>query len=116
MASYGSMAVSPLQLLSILIRHKRVSLAICPRVVSLGEAHSSTVRVPVRVCNLSAGPIKIRPRSNLCRLNEVKVIDSVESGTAQTSLGQTNTTTHDTVSTDVHDTDFSLCDLGGQDQ
>ena len=50
-------------------------LTICPRVVSL-KAPGTTVRVPVRVCNLSARVIEIPPRSLLCSLNEVSVVDS----------------------------------------
>ena len=50
-------------------------LTICPRVVSL-KSSGTTVRVPVRVCNLSAHAIEIPPRSLLCSLNEVSVVDS----------------------------------------
>ena len=50
-------------------------LTICPRVVSL-KPSSSTVRVPVRVCNLSARVVEIPPRSLLCLLSSVKVVDS----------------------------------------
>ena len=50
-------------------------LTICPRVVSL-KAPGTTVRVPVRVCNLSARVIEIPPRSLLCSSNEVSVVDS----------------------------------------
>ena len=50
-------------------------LTICPRVVSL-KSPGTTVRVPVRVCNLSAHAIEIPSRSLLCSLNEVSVVDS----------------------------------------
>ena len=50
-------------------------LTICPPVVSL-KAPSTTVRVPVTVCNLSASVIEIPSRSLLCSLNEVSVVDS----------------------------------------
>ena len=50
-------------------------LAICPRVVSLKSA-GNTVRVPVRVCNLSARAIEIPPKSLLCSVSNVSVIDS----------------------------------------
>ncbi|MCG8044577.1 MAG: RNase H-like domain-containing protein [Candidatus Thiodiazotropha endolucinida] len=50
-------------------------LTICPRVVEL--KHSGTTnRIPVRVCNLSAHVIEIPPKSLLCSLNGVKVVDS----------------------------------------
>ncbi|MCG8033830.1 MAG: DDE-type integrase/transposase/recombinase [Candidatus Thiodiazotropha taylori] len=50
-------------------------LTICPRVVSL-KSPGTTVRVPVRVCNLSARAISIPPKSLLCSLNSVSVVDS----------------------------------------
>ena len=50
-------------------------LNICPRVVSL-KSPCKTVRVPVRVCNLSAHAINIPPKSLLCSLNSVSVVDS----------------------------------------
>lgn len=50
-------------------------LTICPRVVSL-KSVGNTVRVPVRVCNLSARVIEIPPKSLLCSINNVSVIDS----------------------------------------
>ena len=36
----------------------------------------TTVRVPVRVCNLSAHALEIPPKSLLGTLNSVKVVDS----------------------------------------
>ena len=51
------------------------NLNICPRVVSL-KSSGNTVRVPVRVCNLSARAIDIPPRSLLCSLNSVSVLDA----------------------------------------
>ncbi|MCG8078832.1 MAG: hypothetical protein JAY75_21660, partial [Candidatus Thiodiazotropha taylori] len=51
------------------------SLTICPRLVSLKGQHT-TVRVPVRVCNLSARTIEIPPKSILCSLTKVNVVDS----------------------------------------
>ena len=50
-------------------------LTICPRVVSL-KGPGNTVRVPVRVCNLSARVINIPPKSFLCSVNSVSVVDS----------------------------------------
>ncbi|MCG7879345.1 MAG: RNase H-like domain-containing protein [Candidatus Thiodiazotropha endolucinida] len=50
-------------------------LTICPRVVSL-KSPGTTVRIPVRVCNLSARAISIPPKSLLCSLNSVSVVDS----------------------------------------
>ena len=50
-------------------------LTICPRVVSLGSS-GFTARIPVRVCNLSTRVIEIPPRSLLCSINGVDVVDS----------------------------------------
>ena len=50
-------------------------LTICPRLVSL-KSPGMTVRVPVRVCNLSADVIEIPPKSLLCSLNSVSVVDT----------------------------------------
>ena len=52
-----------------------VNLNICPKVVSLMST-GTTVRVPVRVCNLSAHALEIPPKSLLGTLNSVKVVDS----------------------------------------
>lgn len=49
---------------------------VCPRVVSLNKTSGKTVRVPVRVCNLSARPVTILPKAALCSLSEVKVVDT----------------------------------------
>ena len=48
-------------------------LTICPRVVAV---NSTTVKVPVRVCNLSACAVEIPPRSLLCALTDVSVVDT----------------------------------------
>ena len=50
-------------------------LTICPRVISL-KSPGTTVRVPVRVCNLSAHVIEIPPKSLLCSLTGVNVLDA----------------------------------------
>lgn len=50
-------------------------LVICPRVVSLTKC-KNTVAIPVRVCNISASIVHVPPRSLLCALHEVKVIDT----------------------------------------
>lgn len=50
-------------------------MTVCPRVVQLKDT-GATTRIPVRVCNLSARVIEIPPKSHLCSLNGVKVVDS----------------------------------------
>ena len=52
------------------------SLNVCPRVVSLKE-NNKFHRVPVKVCNISAKAIKIKPHAPLCDLHEVKVLRSL---------------------------------------
>ena len=48
-------------------------LTICPRVVR-ADKPGTTTRVPVRVCNLSAKVVDILPNTNICSLEEVKVL------------------------------------------
>lgn len=51
------------------------NLVVCPRVVSLECAPGRLKRVPVRICNLSTESITISPKSPLCNLTDVKVMD-----------------------------------------
>lgn len=46
---------------------------ICPRVVELTNA-GRTARVPVKICNMSAKVMKIPMKTEICQLNEVKVL------------------------------------------
>ena len=50
---------------------------VCPRVVNIANRSSTTVSV--KVCNISAKPFTIKPRSNFCQLQEVKVVDNLVS-------------------------------------
>lgn len=50
-------------------------LVICPSVISLTKS-KNTVTIPVRVCYVSAAIVHVPPRSLLCALHEVKVIDT----------------------------------------
>ena len=50
---------------------------VCPRVVSVKQ-NCKTTRIPVRVCNISARPITIKPKTQLCDLHEVQVIKSMD--------------------------------------
>ena len=50
-------------------------IVICPRLVSV-KPNKQVSRVPVRVCNLSARVVYIPPRSKLCKLQSVLVVDS----------------------------------------
>ena len=59
---------------------------ICPRVVVV-KANSKTARIPVRVCNISARPITIKSRSQLCSLQEVNVINTMDPSFDSVSVG-----------------------------
>ena len=50
---------------------------VCPRIVAV-KNNSKTARVPVRVCNISARPITIKPKTQLCSLQEVNVIKTMD--------------------------------------
>ncbi len=68
-------------------------LAICPRVVSITSGSGGTaVRVPVRVCNLSAKVIHIPPRSLLCSMSSVKVVDSWTPDSSRVTEEKSSTT------------------------
>ena len=50
---------------------------VCLRIVAV-KNNSKTARVPVRVCNISARPITIKPNTQLCSLQEVNVIKTMD--------------------------------------
>ena len=52
------------------------SFNVCPRLVAI-KSNTKTARIPVRICNISARFITIKPKSQLCDLHEVKVIENV---------------------------------------
>ena len=49
-----------------------------PHVVKL-SATGDCVKVPVHICNLTAKPIDIRPKTHIWHLNEVNVVDNISS-------------------------------------
>jgi len=53
------------------------TFAVCPRVVKVDQF--DYCRIPVRVCNISAKPLVIKPRSDICQISEVKVVDTLAS-------------------------------------
>lgn len=53
-----------------------IPAAVCPRVVSLKNP-GKTSRVPVCICNLSAKVLQIPVKSNICQLQEVKVLRNI---------------------------------------
>ena len=54
-----------------------IKLGVCPRVVSL-QSPGKYQRVPVRLFNMSATAVTIKPNSNLCELQEVKVLRNAD--------------------------------------
>lgn len=52
-------------------------LGVCPRIVSL-ETIGNYRRVQVGLFNISAKVVSIKPKSDLCELQEVKVLRSVD--------------------------------------
>ena len=50
-------------------------LTICPRVIDL-KGSRTTVKVPVSVCNVSTRVIEIPPKSLLCSLTDVSIVDT----------------------------------------
>ena len=51
---------------------------VCPRVVKL-ENDISTCKIPVKICNITVKPIVLRPKTELCLVSKVKVIDDITS-------------------------------------
>ena len=49
-----------------------------PHVIGLPK-QGTYARVPVKLCNISAKPIYIKPKSDLCYINEVKIVDNLSS-------------------------------------
>lgn len=62
--------------------HNSNSLLVCPRVVSIKKG--KTLRIPVRICNISAQQIKVLPKSVICKLSSVKVADAWDPSTSST--------------------------------
>ena len=52
-------------------------IGVCPRVVSL-EKNGNYQRVQVRLFNMSAKVVNIKPKSDLCELHEVKVLRNID--------------------------------------
>ena len=76
-------------------------LGVCPRVVSL-QSPGKYQRVPVRLYNMSAKAVTLRPNSNLCELQEVKVLRSADTENRKTEKAQTQ---QHNIQTNIGDTD-----------
>lgn len=53
------------------------NLNVCPRLVQVAP-NKAFSRVPVRICNMSARPVTVLPRSLLCNLHAVDVVRNVD--------------------------------------
>lgn len=51
---------------------------VCPRVVTV-DSKSNHCRLQVKLCNMSAKRITIKPRANICTVTEAKVVDNLAS-------------------------------------
>ena len=72
-------------------------IGVCPRIVSLQKIGTSQ-RVPVRIYNMSAKVLHIKPNSDLCELHDVKVlrhIDPVSSDIKKAQINQQSTSVKD---------------------
>ena len=54
---------------------------VCPRVLKFGRS-AKVQKVPVKICNITAKTITIRPKSDICSISPVKVVDSLASETS----------------------------------
>ena len=81
-------------------------MTVCPRVVELKQA-GATARIPVRVCNLSARAIEIPPKSFLCSLNGVKVVDSWTPDSSQEQETTSESTSFEDLGVNVDTENFS---------
>ncbi|CAG2232180.1 unnamed protein product [Mytilus edulis] len=60
-------------------------VSVCPRVVNV---KGSTCRVPVRIFNMTAKAMVIKPKTHLCSLNEVKVVRHVDVQSAESAVDE----------------------------
>ena len=90
--------------------HIEDSFNVCPRLVSV-KPNAKTARIPVKICNNPARPITIKPKSQLCDLHEVKVMENSDPIT--TSFAQ-RASTSDAFAAEVK-LDFSKENLSPQE-
>ena len=84
-------------------------LNVCPCVVAV-KANSKTARIPVRVCNISAQPITIKPRSQMCSLQEVNVIITMDPSCDSVSVGSSSKSFED-LGINLHKKNLSQSEL-----
>lgn len=69
-----------------------IKIGLCPRIVNLNKP-GRTARVPVKIFNMSAKVLTIRPKAGLCKLQEVKVLRSWDPKLENTEEVHTKKTT-----------------------
>ena len=62
-------------------------IGVCPRIVSLDKVGNSQ-RVQVRIFNMSAKVLDIKPRSDICELHDVKILRSINPLTETERIAQ----------------------------
>jgi hypothetical protein len=56
--------------------NNNVSVSVCPNLVHV-KPTISFCKIPVKMCNMSAHPVVIKPNSLLCRLQNVNVVKKI---------------------------------------
>ena len=83
----------------------------CLRVVSL-KSSSNIARIPDHVCNLSAPPVRIPPRSLLCSLTSVSVVDSWTPDLSHKQESKSNVSSFEDLGFQIDTDNFTPEELG----
>ena len=66
-----------------------------PHVVSVQQG--SYAKIPVRLCNMTAKPFFIKPKSEICVVNEIKVVDDLSSSSASQNVSAPSSSSSDPI-------------------
>jgi len=61
-----------------------LNYTVCLRVIKL-ESTAASVKIPVKIYNITGKPISIKPKSEICHVNQVHIVDSLASEISQKS-------------------------------
>ena len=75
-------------------------MAVCPRVVNL---KGQSCRVPVRIFNISAKVVEIKPKTTICSLSEVKVVRHEDFSSDNVSDDSNSDTDIESLGVDISD-------------
>lgn len=67
------------------LENSQPAVVVCPRLVSTKNPGRNK-RIMVKVCNISASSVKIPPRTNICNVSQVKVVDNWNPQQAESKL------------------------------